>query len=403
MYRLILFFSFFLFQTLIFSETIKFWHSWSNEEASILSSVIAKYEAVSGNKVIVQGIPFNSFQNRFINMASRGDAADVIIGPADWLGLFAEKDLLLPFSAVAQESDKNGFIKEALDSCYFNGKLYGYPESVRIIVLYYNKKLVPNPPETTKDMISIGTSITDEANGIYGLVYDKTNFYYHIPWLTGFGGKVLNENNRPTFTSKENISSLKFLRNLTVGSKKMIPEENTNFEMTMMMFNQGMAGMMINGNWILGDLKKNSRINIGIARLPIISETGLPVKPLAGSEVVMISANSKYKSAAYDFVQFLTSSEIQAEFVKSGHIPSRDDVYEMRRIKTSNFYNDLLTFRSQISNSVPMPTAPEMNYGVWDLGNEMLYELFNTNNGYDAITREAQNKAVRRIIQSKNK
>ncbi len=111
MYRLLMLFLFILFQSLIFSETIKFWHSWSNEEASVLSSVIAKYEAVSGNKVIVQGIPFNSFQSRFVNMAARGDAADVIIGPADWLGLFAEKNLLLPFSTIAEYSDKNGFIK----------------------------------------------------------------------------------------------------------------------------------------------------------------------------------------------------------------------------------------------------------------------------------------------------
>ena len=98
-------------------------------------------------------------------------------------------------------------------------------------------------------MITKGLQIFNEDNGVYGLVYDKSSYYYYIPWLTGFGGKLINEtNNRPTFTSKEQIASLRFLRSLNSGSKRIMPRESTNFEMAMMMFNQGMAGMMINGN-----------------------------------------------------------------------------------------------------------------------------------------------------------
>ena len=44
-----------------------------------------------------------------------------------------------------------------------------------------------------------------------------------------------------------------------------------------------------------------------------------------------------------------------------------------------------------------MPTAPEMNFGIWDQGNLMVQELFNTNNSFGSIVRDAQYRALKRI------
>lgn len=392
-----LFLIFFLIFNFSFSATIKFWHSWSGEEATVLSSVIAKYESISGNKVIISGVAFDNFQSRFKGMSSRGNPPDVIVGPADWLGAFASSNLILPLNSYIPESDRRDFIKSCISSCYFNDTLYGLPESVRLLALYYNKDLISTPPATTRDMISLGLRITNEDNGVYGLVYPKESYYYHIPWLTGYGGKILDDNNRPTFNSKEQIESVKFARSLTLGHKKIMPEGDLNVDLALMMFNQNMAGMMIGGNWLLGDLKNNRRLKFGVAKLPILSDTNIPAKPIAGSDVLMISAKTPYREASLDFIQFLTSSDVQGEFVKAGHIPTRDTVYEMRKVKNSPFYEELKKFREQLDNTVPMPTAPEMNYGVWDSGNLMVQELFNTNNSFGSIVRDAQHRALKRI------
>lgn len=381
----------------LYSATIKFWHSWSPEEASVLSSVIAKYESVSGHKVLVSGVPFDSFQSRFNGMSLRGTPPDVIIGPADWLGLFASSNLIMPIDSYISETDRKDFIKSSIASCYYKDTLYGLPKSVRMLALYYNKSLVPNPPVTTKDMVSYGLKITNEDDGVYGLVYPKGNYYYHIPWLTGFGGSILDEKNNPTFNSKEQIASIKFARSLTAGHKKIMPEGELNMDLAIMMFNQEMAGMMISGNWILADLKNNKRLKFGVAKLPIIEDTNFPAKPIAGSDILMISSKTQSKEAAIDFIQFLTSSDIQGEFVKAGHIPSRDSVYEMRKVKNNPFYNELKIFREQLDNAIPMPTAPEMNFGIWDQGNLMVQELFNTNNSFGSIVRDAQYRALKRI------
>ena len=398
MNKKLLFFIFFLqIASTSYSITIKFWHSWSGEEASVLSSVIAKYESVSGNKVLISGVPFDAFQSKFIGMSQRGTPPDVIIGPADWLGLFASSNLILPIDSYISESDKKDFIKSSISSCYYKDTLYGLPESVRVLALYYNKSLVPTPPITTKDMISLGVKITNEDDGVFGLVYPKGNYYYHIPWLTGYGGKILDEKNNPTFNSKEQIASIKFARSLTAGNKKIMPEGELSMDLALMMFNQEMAGMMIGGNWLLGDLSKNRRLKLGIAKLPIMEETSFSTKPIAGSDILMISSKTSYKSEAIDFIQFLTSSDIQGEFVKAGHIPSRDSVYEMRKVKNSNFYDELKVFRSQLDDTISMPTAPEMNFGIWDQGNLMVQELFNTNNSFGSIVRDAQYRALKRI------
>ena len=71
------------------------------------------------------------------------------------------------------------------------------------------------------------------------------------------------------------------------------------------LFNEGKAAMVFSGPWFLGEIAKD--IDYGVAPLPNLVEAGgKPMRPWMTVEGVFVSAQSKHKDAAFDFVKYLT-------------------------------------------------------------------------------------------------
>ncbi|MGM0509053.1 MAG: sugar ABC transporter substrate-binding protein [Fusobacteriota bacterium] len=382
------------------AKPIKLWYAWTGQEKEAMLSLVSKYQQVSGNEVDALMVPFDALQGKYQTMSPQGQGPDVIVGPGDWIGPFSDQNLIEPLDSYVSENTKKGFIQTVIDACKYDGKLYGLPESFKVPALIYNKDLLPEPPQTTDEMIEVGKKNTREGEAMYGLVYDKGNFYYHIGWIGGFGGTILDENNDPTFTSEAQIKAAKFIKSLQEEPNKIMPEQ-VDYNVMMTLFNQGLATMIINGPWVIGDLI-DSGINFGISRLPKVSETGKWPAPTVGPEVVMLSANANNKDKAYDLVNFLTSKTAQINMAKIGHIPSRTSVYDDREVKRSRVFEYINAFRDQAEVGTPMPTAPEMAAGIWSNGNTMLSNVLSGTTTAEEAAADVQEKAEESISVLRN-
>ncbi len=387
--------------TQMMAKTVKLWYAWTGQEKEAMLGLIAEYEQLSGNTVDALMVPFDALQGKYQTMAPQGQGPDVVIGPADWVGPFVTQNLLEPIDGFVKAEDKTEFIDTVIEACKYNDKLYGLPESYKCVALIYNKDLMPEPPKTTDEMIKMGKDLTDEEESQYGLVYDMGNYYYHIPWIGGFGGKVLDENNNPTFTSPAQIKAANFMISLQNDPNKIMPEE-VDYNVMMTLFNDGLAGMIINGPWVIGDLIE-SGVNFGVARIPQVSETGNWPAPLVGPEVVMMSAYTKDKDLAYNLIKFITSENAQIKMASVGHLPSRIKVYDERSVKASKVYDYIVGFKSQAEVGTPMPTVPEMNAGVWSNGGTMLSQVLSGDAEAEAAGKFAQEKAEESIKELRNK
>lgn len=383
------------------AATVKLWYGWTGAEKEAVLGLLAKYEQVSKNKVDALMVPFDALQGKFQTMTPQGQGPDVLIGPADWIGPFVTQKLVESVDSFLSEDDKKGFLPNVLDGCRYQGKLYGLPESYKVVALIYNKDLIKTPPKNTDEMIKIGKSLTNEAESKYGLVYDKGNYYYHIGWIGGFGGSVLSKTNDSTFDTKAQIDAAKFIKSLQDKPNKIMPEE-VDYNVMMTLFNDGLAGMIIAGPWVIGDLMQ-AGVRFGVTRVPQVSSTGQWPAPLVGPEVVMMSAYSKDKKTAYDLIRFLTSQDAQLTMSKIGHIPSRTAVYDNPELKKSKYYEYIQGFKTQAEVGYPMPTAPEMSAGVWANGATMLSKVFSGEMTADAAGAAMQKKAMESIKDLRNK
>lgn len=382
-------------------KTVKLWYAWTGQEKEAMLGLIAKYQQLSGNEVDALMVPFDALQGKFQTMAPQGQGPDVVIGPADWVGPFVVQNLVEPIDKYVTAQDKDAFMPTVLGACEYNKKIYGLPESYKVVALIYNKDLVPNPPKTTDEMIKIGKELTNEEESQYGLVYDKGNFYYHIAWIAGFGGTILDSNNNATFNSKSQINAAKFIHSLQENPNKIMPEE-VDYNVMMTLFNDGLAGMIINGPWVIGDLIE-AGVNFGVTRIPQVSSTGKWPAPAVGPEIVMMSSYSKDKDLAYDLIKFVTSKDSQIEMAKVGHLPSRKEVYEDRKVKRSSVFEYINGFKEQAEVGTPMPTAPEMNAGVWGNGATFLSQVLSGDSTAEEAAKFVQEKAEESIRELRSK
>lgn len=389
---------YFLLNIIVYSEEIVLWNYWSLKLTEHLKNAISNFEKKTGHTVKVKDIPMGAMNTRFIIVVGegRGEGPDVVLGLADWIGQFNEKEELLePINQYFSEDKLMDFFPHTIEGCILNEKLYGLPINYNVLGLVYNKDLIKKVPETMDELIKTAKKITDEEEGIYGLVYNNTNYYYHWPFVQGFGISPLDKNKMPTFNTKEQIRAAEFIRDLQ-DKYKIIPRE-INEEMAIAMFHDGLAGFLITGPWEIMNLIE-SGINFGVTMIPFIEETKRWPTPIVGPDVLMISKKSKNKKISIELIEYLVSEEAQMEIYKSKQsLPVLKSVMEKDELKQSTWYEYVQGFIKQSNYGVPMPREPELNIGIWSNGAPALHEIITNGQNAKEVMEQAQKKGVESI------
>ena len=121
---------------------IEVWCGWEGDEKEGLLSFVSRYEKITEEKVKLKMIPFSALNSRFKGYTTRGKGPDVIIGPSDWIGQFVTDDLIEPLNNYIEATEKSEFISSVINGCYFEGEIYGIPESYKVTALIYNKDII---------------------------------------------------------------------------------------------------------------------------------------------------------------------------------------------------------------------------------------------------------------------
>jgi arabinogalactan oligomer/maltooligosaccharide transport system permease protein len=238
------------------------------------------------------------------------------------------------------------------------------------LALVYNRDLLPRPPATTDQMIDMATAATVDEDGDgrvdrYGLVWNFVEPFFLIPFLTGHGGWVFEEGLpvRPALDTSACVQALQFVESLQ-NRHGVIPA-NCDYETADALFKTGKAAMIINGDWSWGEYLANGNIDAAIAPLPVVSSTGLPLGPMVATKgySLSVSARGRQAEAAMRLVRYMTSAEVQREFmIRLKTLPSHNSLYDDPALQEDPTLRASL---QQMQNGQPMPVLPEMR-AVWD-------------------------------------
>jgi arabinogalactan oligomer/maltooligosaccharide transport system substrate-binding protein len=286
----------------------------------------------------------------------------VVRGAGELAGPFGELGIVRPLDAIIPQSTLDQFFPGALAVARVHGWLWGVPDNYgNQLMLIYNKKLVNAIPTDTDRWVAQLKTLTDPAQGQYGLVYDLKEPFWLIPWLGGFGGWPLDEANRPDLASEPMVGALQFLQDLKLVHG-VVPAD-VNYQSAYELFRSGKAAYVIDGAWNL-DRYRGAGVDLGVAALPRVTRTGLFPSPLTLGKYWFISqaATGPHLDAAVKFIEFMTSAEAQEAWVsKAGRLPS-SKVAAKSEVITQDAIN--LGSVDQLSKGRGLQSVPEM-YCAW--------------------------------------
>ncbi len=347
--------------------TITIWHQMQVEGRSVLRKLCDEYQKLHPNvKIELLYKETEELRSAFQTAALAGSGPELVYGPADQIGPFAKMKIILPLDTLFSSDTLKHFDPKSLT--YFEGHLYQIGDRVgNHLALVYNKGLVSTPPQTSEELIKIGGQLTKDIDGDgridqYALVWNYTEPYFFVPFIGGFGGWIMDENARPTLNTPAVVNAFKFIVALR-DSYKIIPKE-CDYDMADALFKEGRAAMIINGPWSWGGYIK-AGIDIGIARIPKMSETGLWPTPMFSPKGYSINENisaSKLKQVV-ELLYYLTSPRSELEFTKVlGTIPSRLEAQKDTVVVNNPI---IKASKEQLEVCKPMPVVPELR-AIWD-------------------------------------
>ncbi|MEJ2716271.1 MAG: ABC transporter substrate-binding protein [Deltaproteobacteria bacterium] len=348
---------------------------WKPNQPELWREVIATFERESGVRIVREIGPHSSTSAHALlaqKLKNRDPNLDVFLMDVIWPPEFASAGWAMPLDELFPVEDRQDFFSGAITACTFRNKIYGVPFWISGGLLYYRKDLLKTyrmkPPKTWDELVRQAKKIVRgerERNRVLwgysgqfkqyeGLVCNMQEF------LLSNRGKLLDlEDRRSTLDNTSNIEAIRYVRDRIIGS--VAPRGVLTYEEpeSLHLFIQGHAVFHRNWPyaWEIANSPKKSRIagRVAITLLPHFPK-GRSVSTLGGWQFG-ISAFSRKKRRAWEFIKFMTSPRIQKLFaLRASQAPARRSLYMDPEVLSRNPH--FATLKAVFDITVPRPLLP---------------------------------------------
>jgi multiple sugar transport system substrate-binding protein len=153
------------------------------------------------------------YSNITINLIQdQVDEADCFVGPAWGLPDHVQKGEVLALDALLEEDfsfDRADFYPGALGLFQRNGKLWGIPGGVDVLMMYYNQDLfdkagvpIPQAGWTWNDFLTATMAISKPDDGVFGYAApQRADAFDAVLFVYQHGGRLFDSLNTPTTTT----------------------------------------------------------------------------------------------------------------------------------------------------------------------------------------------------------
>ncbi len=373
------------------------WHQKTGAERLFFEQAVASYNSQNpGERIVALYREGEELRNSFIIAAVAGQGPDLVFGPSDNVVLFAETRVIRPWDEMLGEDFFAAFTEDGIvrwqDHAWLVGDQIGNQ-----LMLVYDVQEVTSPPATLDELISMGSQLTLQRGARperYALTWNYAEPYFFIPFLTGFGGWIMDEEGHPTLDTPEMRAALQFV--LDLRDRHGIIPRYEDYDTANLMYLRRRAAMIINGPWSWADYGVPERSMLAL--LPLNTETGLRCRPIIAAKGYSLSVNTPEEKfpLVRRVLEHFTSAEMQLEMaLQLFTTPTRQAVLESEAFRGNPVLQLAL---EQSKNAVPMPIDPRLRY-IWDGIRGPYRRVFTGDLTPDEAARRMQQEAEQRIAE----
>ena len=341
-------------------QTVVFWHQHSGGREEQLQQIVADFNASNEFGITVEALNQGGYGDIFEKMLvsmNTEDAPSLVVAYQNQAATYQLDNGLIDMTALVDsakwgltEEEKAdffpGFYNSDLFPSFGNARL-GFPPNRSMEVMYSNTAWLnelsasgaisfegaPQTPEQFREAAC--AAVTNPFSGAtgdtaisvgYQLSIDASRF---ASWTFGFGGDLFNyETGEYDIASAAAVEAMTFLQGLFAdGCARGLEEDyadQTNFGQGTTLFTVGSSSGL---PFYASAVTDGAGFDWSVAPVPYVTEQ--PVMNLYGASVSIPATTPEEELAAWLFVKYYTSVEVQAEWaIASNYFPVRASVAE---------------------------------------------------------------------------
>jgi len=312
---------------------LTFWNYWDGKNGETIQALVDRYN---------EAHPEVHIENVFIGWGellpklqiaiAGGDTPDMAAADMAWMPLLANSGKLLPLNDLIASSAEpmDDFYPALMAVDTYADTVYGLPVSTNNLELFINTDLYtaagldPASPPTTwaelKDAALTCAAANEGTVGmeLYTLPGEGLTWQFQV-YLWQAGGDFLNEDlTAAAFNSDAGLKALDYWLDLINSGAYSLSDWG--------LFGQGQSCMVMDGTWMVGIWADTAPFAWTTAPMPYPAD-GVPATNMGGEHMFIMSGDEAKQQAAWDFMAWLTSPDIQMEWdMATGFMPIRDAV-----------------------------------------------------------------------------
>jgi multiple sugar transport system substrate-binding protein len=372
-------------------------------DTDIVLDLVEEFEAETDITINVEALPYDQMRDLIITSSLAPEPSyDILIIDNPWMVDFANGGYVQPLDDLIADTDGydyDDFAGPLRDIGEVDGEIYGVPFYNYALALIYRTDILEEVdgevPTTIEEYQDLVATITDETD-IEGIAMQPQRGYKVFEewanWLYAFGGRLTDDAGEVVLDSPEAREALEAY---IETYEEAAPSDSLNwgFDEALRSVAGGEAATMISYNWMLPTLN---------------SETG-PAGDLAGDFDVAevpggtavlgawhwaIAANTPHTNAAWEFISWLTSPEIDTQRVMAGGAPIRMSTMEDPEVWEEGFGQTYYeTVEAILSDAIPLATGPNAEEVIEIVGTHLNAAVAGQESVDDAISSAASEAA----------
>jgi len=352
-------------------RALTIWHSWQENELASLEEVLIEFTRIHPEiPVELAFIPIESLQSEYRSAVLEGGGPNLLIGASDWGPEFYDVGVVADLRRLAIPEFLETIQPVALGTVGYHGALIGLPHTMKGIVMFRNREIIPRPMSTYDELRNVSRELSQSTDFI-GAILERS-FLFSGGHLMGLGGRLMDQDGYPQFNSEFGDRWLELLLNFSEAGPTVYDSDED-----LQAFMDGRVGIIIDGTWNSPMLAEA----LGHDRL-VIDPWPEPLSGFVLTENLYMNVNlsDEERERTWILMEFFFTPGIQSVLAnpeKAAHIPTVHGVEVADPLLSQAII--------ALNTGTPYPVLPQLA-AYWEPMDRALTSVFERNvNPWDAL------------------